>query len=61
MRLAILLGIIAIAWCIWAVDRLNTENLYLKAQFEELQAKHNALVDINSVMWGKLNAKPRSV
>jgi hypothetical protein len=53
--------LVLVAWCLWSVDRLNTENLYLKAQLEELQAKHNTLVDINSVMWGKLNAKPRSV
>lgn len=30
---------------IW-IDRLDTNTLYLKAQLEELQAKHNLLVEV---------------
>jgi hypothetical protein len=49
------LAVIALAlWCWWAIDKLGTENLYLKAQLEELQAKHNILVDVTEKIWRKI-------
>lgn len=45
-KFLVLFSIYMLLYSFWAVDKLDTRTYELKSCFEELQAKHNKLVEI---------------